>query len=62
MTAGKWYADTVQTMSAYCGVASPYKEVGDAFNPDSPAERDYAAAATLRTHGCLTGEANKTKP
>lgn len=51
-----WGAETISTMSAYCGVASPYKEVGDAFNPDSPAERDYAAAATLRTHDCLTGE------
>lgn len=56
VTTGKWYADTIQTMSAYCGVASPDNEVGDAFNPDSPAQRDYAAAATLRTHGCLTGE------
>ena len=55
-TTNHWGAETIQTMSAYCGVASPYKEVGDSFNPDSPAERDYAAAATLRTHGCLTGE------
>ena len=51
-----WGAETISTMSAYCGVASPYKEVGDAFNPDTPAERDYAAAATLRTHSCLTEE------
>jgi len=54
VTADKWYAETISTMSAYCGVASPYKEIGDSFNPDSPAERDYAAAATLRTHDCLT--------
>lgn len=52
-----WGAETITTMSAYCGVASPYKEVGDVFNPDSPAERDYAAAATLRTYNCLTEEA-----
>jgi len=54
--ANHWGAETIETMSAYCGVASPYKEIGDSFNPDSPAERNYAAAATLRTHNCLTGE------
>ena len=53
-TGDHWGAQTISTMSAYCGVASPYKEVGDSFNPDTPAARDYAAAATLRTHGCLT--------
>ncbi len=52
--ANHWGAQTIQTMSAYCGVASPYQETGDSFNPDTPAQRDYAAAATLRTHGCLT--------
>jgi N-acetylmuramoyl-L-alanine amidase len=55
--ANHWGAETIATMSAYCGVASPYKEVGDAFKPDAPAERDYAAAAVLRTHGCLTQKA-----
>ena len=54
-TSNHWGAETISTMSAYCGVASPYKEVGDSFNPDTPAERDYAAAATLRTRECLTG-------
>ncbi|MEO1670883.1 MAG: DUF3747 domain-containing protein [Cyanobacteria bacterium J06631_2] len=53
-TDNHWGAQTISTMSAYCGVASPYKEIGDSFNPDVPAERDYAAAATLRTHSCLT--------
>jgi len=53
-TANHWGAATIQTMSAYCGVASPAQEVGDAFTPDTPAQRDYAAAATLRTHDCLT--------
>ena len=52
-----WGQETIQTMSAYCGAASAYQETGDAFQPDTPAARDYAAAATLRTHGCLTGEA-----
>jgi N-acetylmuramoyl-L-alanine amidase len=56
-TAKHWGAETITTMSGYCGVASPYKEVGDAFKPDAPAERDYAAAAVLRTHTCLTTKA-----
>ena len=55
---GHWGAETITTMSAYCGVASPTQEVGDTFNPDTPAQRDYAAAATLRTHDCLTEESN----
>ena len=42
-------------MSAYCKVASPYQETGNSFNPNTPAQRDYAAAATLRTYDCLTG-------
>ncbi len=53
-TANHWGAANISTMSAYCGVASPYKEIGDSFKPDAPAERNYAAAATLRTHDCLT--------
>lgn len=52
---GHWGAEKISTMSAYCGVASPYQETGNAFQPDSPASRNYAAAATLRTHNCLTG-------
>ena len=51
-----WAAETIQAMSAYCGVASPTQEVGNDFNPDTPAQRDYAAAATLRIHDCLTGD------
>ena len=54
-TANHWGAETIKTMSAYCGVASAYQEAGNVFNPDIPAERNYAAAATLRTHDCLTG-------
>ena len=50
-----WGAETIQTMSAYCNVASPEGEIGDSFNPDASAARDYAAAATLRTRNCLTG-------
>ncbi len=54
-----WGAETIQAMSAYCGVASPNQEVGDAFNPDTPAQRDYAAAATLRMHNCLTEDSKQ---
>ncbi|HEY9769903.1 MAG TPA: DUF3747 domain-containing protein [Coleofasciculaceae cyanobacterium] len=57
-----WGAETIQAMSAYCGVASPYQEIGDAFNPDTPAQRDYAAAATLRTQDCITGGNKKVSP
>ncbi|MEL6438234.1 MAG: DUF3747 domain-containing protein [Cyanobacteria bacterium J06621_8] len=52
--ANHWGEATIETMSAYCGVASPAQEVGDVFAPDAPAQRDYAAAATLRTRECLT--------
>ena len=56
-----WAAQTIQTMSAYCNVASPEGEIGDSFNPDTSAARDYAAAATLRTRNCLTGGAEETQ-
>ena len=51
-----WGNETITTMSAYCNVASPYQETGNAFQPDTAAARDYAAAATLRARGCLTEE------
>ena len=57
-----WAANTIETMSAYCGVASPDREVGDSFNPDTPAQRNYAAAATLRTRNCLTGTKETEDP
>lgn len=53
-TAKHWGGNTIQTMTAYCGVASAYQEAGNAFQPDTPAGRNYAAAATLRTHDCIT--------
>jgi len=56
-----WGAETIQTMSAYCGAASAYQETGDAFQPDTPAARNYAAAATLRTQECITGETPEDK-
>lgn len=53
-TASHWGGNTISNMSAYCGVASAYQESGNAFQPDTPAGRNYAAAATLRTHNCIT--------
>ena len=52
--AGHWAENKVQTMSGFCQVASPYNEVGTSFYPNNPAGRNYAAAATLRMHNCIT--------
>jgi hypothetical protein len=50
---GHWGEELIQTMSAYCNVASAYNETGDSFFPNNPSERNYAAAATLRMHSCI---------
>jgi hypothetical protein len=55
-TQGHWAADTITQMSSYCKVASPLNEVGNRFNPDSSAQRNYAAAATLRMLKCVKGQ------
>lgn len=52
-TSGHWAADLISQMSAYCGVASPLNEAGANFAPNSEAQRNYAAAATLRMHNCV---------
>ncbi len=52
-TSGHWAAALIEQMSAYCGVASPYNEQGRNFFPDQATQRNYAAAATLRTLNCL---------
>ena len=39
-------------MSAFCGVASPLNEEGDAFVPEEQANRDYTAAAIVRAVTC----------
>ncbi len=49
-----WAQEKVQTMSGFCQVASPYQEVGSSFYPDNPSGRNYAAAATLRMHNCIS--------
>jgi len=50
-----WSANVVSEMSAYCGVASPLNETGTNFAPDQPAQRNYAAAATVRMLDCVKG-------
>ncbi|MGL5034394.1 MAG: S-layer homology domain-containing protein [Microcystaceae cyanobacterium] len=40
-------------MSAFCQVASPVNEKGTKFAPTKPANRDYTAAAIVRTLNCL---------
>jgi hypothetical protein len=47
-----WYTDTVRTMSAYCGVATPYNETGTEFRPNSDALRNYTTAAVVRLIDC----------
>ena len=51
---GHWAQEKVQTLSGFCQVASPYQEVGTSFYPDNPSGRNYAAAATLRMHNCIS--------
>lgn len=55
-TKGNWAAGIIAQMSSYCHVASPLNEVGNAFSPDSEANRSYAAAATVRLLNCVKQE------
>ncbi|ELS02282.1 putative S-layer protein [Xenococcus sp. PCC 7305] len=43
-------------MSAFCRVASPLNEEGDAFAPNEKATRDYAVAAIVRAVTCESKE------
>ncbi|HIK50063.1 MAG TPA: DUF3747 domain-containing protein [Oscillatoriales cyanobacterium M59_W2019_021] len=52
-TSNHWASGLVRQMSGYCGVASAVNETGTRFEPDSPALRNYAAAATLRAIKCV---------
>ncbi|MCU0565380.1 MAG: DUF3747 domain-containing protein [Oculatellaceae cyanobacterium Prado106] len=54
-TGSHWGNALISQMSTYCGVASPLNERGNSFAPDSPAQRNYAAAATLRMLNCAKG-------
>jgi hypothetical protein len=55
---GHWANALIEQMSTYCGVASPLNERGTAFAPDTSAQRNYAAAATLRMLNCLGDESD----
>lgn len=61
-TSGHWAAPVITEMSSYCGVASPLNEKGLAFTPNQSAQRNYAAAATLRTLNCVKAEASSATP
>jgi N-acetylmuramoyl-L-alanine amidase len=54
-TNAHWANALIGQMSTYCGVASPLNERGSNFAPDSAAQRNYAAAATLRMLNCTKG-------
>ena len=54
--ANHWGNDLIKQMSTYCRVASPLNESGNAFYPNTSAGRNYAAAATLRMHSCISSK------
>ncbi|HEY9700711.1 MAG TPA: DUF3747 domain-containing protein [Trichocoleus sp.] len=53
-TGSHWANGLVSQMSSFCGVASPLNEQGTTFAPDTAAQRNYAAAATLRLLNCVS--------
>jgi N-acetylmuramoyl-L-alanine amidase len=55
-TNAHWASGLIGQMSTYCGVASPLNERGNNFAPDSAAQRNYAAAATMRMLNCAKGQ------
>lgn len=52
-TNGHWAGSLISQMSTFCNVATPVNERGNSFAPDSAAQRNYAAAATLRMLNCV---------
>ena len=50
--------EATMIMSAYCGIASPLNEEGDAFAPRESVHRDYAVAAIVRTVRCIDNDPN----
>ncbi len=55
-TTTHWANDLIREMSSYCNVASPVNERGNQFMPNTPALRNYAAAATLRLVNCVRAD------
>jgi hypothetical protein len=52
-TAEHWAGRLIGQMSTFCHVATPLNERGTQFAPDRAAQRNYAAAATLRMLNCI---------
>lgn len=61
-TDSHWANALINQMATYCGVASPLNERGSNFAPNSPAQRNYAAAATLRMLNCAKVQAPAAQP
>jgi len=61
-TSGHWANGLISQMSSVCNVASPVNERGTAFSPDSAAQRNYAAAATLRMLNCVSPQQTAAQP
>jgi N-acetylmuramoyl-L-alanine amidase len=61
-TSTHWANSLISQLSGYCNVASPVNETGTAFAPNSPAQRNYAAAATLRLLNCVKGPSTQAQP
>ncbi|PSF37509.1 S-layer protein [Aphanothece hegewaldii CCALA 016] len=57
---GHWAQNIITQMSSFCGVASPLNEQGDVFAPNEPANRNYAAAAMIRSLDCVKGNTPTT--
>lgn len=51
-TQGHWAQDTISSLSQFCGIATPINETGSSFAPNTPAQRNYAAAAMVRLLDC----------
>ncbi|PSO46790.1 MAG: S-layer protein [Cyanobacteria bacterium SW_9_44_58] len=60
-TSDHWATNLISQMSSYCAVASPLGETGRNFAPDQPAQRNYAAAATVRMLDCVKGKETLTQ-
>ncbi|MEM9087633.1 MAG: DUF3747 domain-containing protein [Cyanobacteria bacterium P01_F01_bin.53] len=51
-TQGHWAQEVITNLSGYCGIATPLNESGSSFAPNTPAQRNYAAAAMVRLIDC----------
>ncbi|MEG4030758.1 MULTISPECIES: hypothetical protein [unclassified Microcoleus] len=51
-----YWAASITQISSYCSVAAAINEIGDRFAFDDSAQRDYAAAATLRMLKCVKAQ------